>query len=114
MGVLEISDIWKNYGKFTALRGLTFNMDGGIQGLVGPNGSGKTTLIRIMLGYMKPDQGQCKIFGLDAFHDSVAIKRKIGALNKRPYYPGGLTVREYLDYVADLYGNHFRNDLLEN
>lgn len=111
--ILSAHDIWKCYGKISALKGLSLKMNAPIQGLVGPNGAGKTTLIRIILGLIKADKGECKVLGADAYTDSMEIRKRIGILHEKPYYPGTMKVNEYLQLVADIYDCGTRNDLLQ-
>jgi len=113
MDILYASDIWKYYGKIPALRGLSLRMRESIQGLVGPNGAGKTTLIRIILGLLRADKGECKVMGLDSYKDSVKIRKRTGVLHEKPYYPSTMKVNEYLRFVADIYSSSVRNDLLQ-
>ena len=62
--VLEANGIYKNYGHFRALDGLTMHVpEGAIYGFVGKNGAGKTTLIRIICGLQSPSSGEYKLWG---------------------------------------------------
>jgi ABC-2 type transport system ATP-binding protein len=64
MAVLAFGDIVKSYGTTMALRGVSFDVNGGeIFGLLGPNGAGKSTLIRILMDIIRPDSGQVRVFG---------------------------------------------------
>src|SRR5260221_263720 len=61
---VEVNGLYKRFGTFEALRGLSLNVEQGITyGLLGPNGAGKTTLIRAIVGLLSPDRGQIKILG---------------------------------------------------
>jgi ABC-2 type transport system ATP-binding protein len=88
------------YGRFTALRDLTFSVGEGITGLIGPNGAGKSTFIKVILGIIKPTHGIIKIFGLDSRRQRSKIMEKVGVLHEKPSLPPWVTARRYLEYVA--------------
>lgn len=99
--VVEITDLTKRYGEFTALEGLTLSVQRGqILGFIGPNGAGKTTTIKILVGLAKPTSGTARIAGADCARESRKIKRLVG------YMPDGfgaydnMRVREYLDFFG--------------
>ncbi len=71
-------------------------------GLIGPNGAGKTTSIKLMLGLMRPTEGQAEILGLPA-GDKRALAR-LGYLPENPYFYSHLTGREFLDFAGQLFG----------
>ena len=76
MHIVEVSNLTKRFGRVTALDGIDLEMNRGeIYGFIGPNGAGKTTTIRILLGILKANGGEAKIFGLDAWKDAVEIHR---------------------------------------
>jgi ABC-2 type transport system ATP-binding protein len=67
MSLVEVRELTKKFGNFTALDHVELTMDAGeICGFIGPNGAGKSTTIRVLLGMLKPTSGTVKIFGLDA------------------------------------------------
>lgn len=87
MTILEINNLAKSFGKFTALNGVSMNVNRGeVYGFIGPNGAGKSTTIRILLGILKASHGEAKIFGLDAWKDAVEIHKRIA------YVPGDVTL----------------------
>ncbi|MCM3616094.1 ABC transporter ATP-binding protein [Sutcliffiella horikoshii] len=87
MTILEINNLGKSFGKFTALNGVSMNVNRGeVYGFIGPNGAGKSTTIRILLGILKASHGEAKIFGLDAWKDAVEIHKRIA------YVPGDVTL----------------------
>ena len=71
-------------------------------GLLGPNGAGKTTALKIFVGLMRPTQGQALVLGAPA-GDPTALSR-IGFLPENPYFYSYLTGREFMDFVASLFG----------
>lgn len=93
----------KFFGDAVALDGLNLRVPSGISGFVGPNGAGKTTTINVLLGLLKPDQGNARVFDRDCWHDSYRIRRKLGVLHEKPSYPGNFSGRRYLEHVAYIY-----------
>lgn len=87
MKLLEISNLTKKYGQFTALKDVNINVESGeVYGFIGPNGAGKTTTIRVLLGILKATSGGAAIFGKDVWKDSVEIHRRIA------YVPGDVNL----------------------
>lgn len=64
--LIEAHDLVKYYGNIAAVSGLSFNVEeGSVTGLVGPNGAGKTTTIKMIIGILKPNNGQVRVFNED-------------------------------------------------
>jgi len=106
---VEISNITKKFGKFTALKGINLQVkEGEVFAYIGPNGAGKSTTIRVMLGILQATSGHVKLFGRDAWKDSVEIHKKIayvpGDVNLWPNLTGG----EVIDLFVNLRGSHNR------
>jgi len=103
--VIAVKDIHKSFGKVRAVRGVSFGApDGKITGLLGPNGAGKSTTLRVLYTVLKPDQGSATIDGSDVVSDSLAARKRIGALpHGAGLYPH-LTARENIAYYARLCG----------
>ncbi len=102
--MIEIQDLTKRYGDFTAVDGLSLTAAAGeIFGFLGPNGAGKTTTIRIVAGLSLPSSGSVVVNGVDVIHDAVRAKSIMGYVPDRPYLYEKLTGRELLHFVADLY-----------
>ncbi len=101
--MIEVRDLIKAYGHLQALNGVSFNVaDGEIVGLLGPNGAGKTTIIKILTGYLQPDEGSVEVDGLDVLTQTQAAQARIGYLPENaPIYPE-LSVQAYLKLMADL------------
>jgi ABC-2 type transport system ATP-binding protein len=101
--MIEVQDLWKSYGGFHALLGISFRIARGeIVGFCGPNGAGKTTCMKILTSYMLPSRGSVRVGGADVVEDAVQTRRMIGYLPENtPLYPD-MTVREYLKFCADL------------
>jgi len=87
MKLLEVSNLTKKYGQFTALRDVNISVESGeVYGFIGPNGAGKTTTIRVLLGILKATNGSATIFGKDVWKDAVEIHRNIA------YVPGDVNL----------------------
>ena len=102
---IRLDNIDKKYGKQLALDGVSFEINRGeIVGFIGPNGAGKSTTMKIITGYLPPSSGEVFINGHNAIERSVEIRRLIGYLpESNPLYPE-MYVREYLKYIAGIYG----------
>ena len=94
----------KSFGTTVALDGLNLEIPKGISGFIGNNGSGKTTTIGILLGLLKPERGEAKVFGLDCWRNSFEIRRRTGVLHENNTFPGNFSGRRFLEHVADIYG----------
>lgn len=103
--VLEVRNLRKKFGKFEALKGVSFNLKKGeILGLLGPNGAGKTTTIQCILGLIKPTSGKIKIFGQDMAQNREEILSKVNFSSAYVSLPTNLKVWENLYTFARLYG----------
>jgi ABC-2 type transport system ATP-binding protein len=77
---------------------------GELYALLGPNGAGKTTTLRMVAGLLKPDEGDIRVFGIDARTEPLAAKQLIAWLPDEPMLYDKLTPLEYLQFVAGLWG----------
>ena len=94
--MLSVIDISKNFGAFTAINKLSFEVKvGDVMGFLGPNGAGKTTSMRVITGYLKSDSGNVIINNKDIEIDPIYTKSMIG------YLPEGVPL--YLDFSPYLY-----------
>lgn len=103
--VLEVKELTKRFGKFTALKGIDLTLNQGeVFGYIGPNGAGKTTTINVLLGILKATSGRAQIFGKDVWNDAVEIHKHIayipGEVNLWPNLTGG----EVIDLLTSLHG----------
>jgi ABC-2 type transport system ATP-binding protein len=104
MNAVEAHDVVKTFGDVTALDGVSVIFEEGIvYGFLGPNGAGKTTLIRVLTTLLKPDSGTAKVVGIDAIHDPVAVRHKIGLAGQFAAVDAFLTGRENVEMVGRLY-----------
>lgn len=103
--VLEVSQLTKRFGEFTAVDGISFAIKPGeILGLLGPNGAGKTTTIQMLLGLVTPTSGSIRVFGLDLQTHRERILQQVNFSSTYISMPQSLTVEENLWVVARLYG----------
>src|SRR4249920_1571703 len=102
---IDVRNIVKTYGKFTAVKGLSFDVaEGEIFGLLGPNGAGKSTLIRMMVTLLPPTSGTAVINGFDVVKQSDGVRRSIGVIPQAMTTDLELSVEENLLIFAKLYG----------
>lgn len=102
--ILKTTNLRKSFGKAVALSDLNLHVPEGISGFIGRNGAGKTTTIGVLLGLLKPSDGEATVFGLDCWRESYEIKRKLGVMHEVNAYPGGFTGKQFLKHVARIYG----------
>lgn len=101
---IETDHLMKRYGDFTALNDLNIHVPAGkVYGFLGKNGSGKTTTIRIIMGLIKADQGNVKIFGADLNKERYNAIQKIGAIVETPGAYDNLTASENLMISARMH-----------
>lgn len=101
--VIEINNLVKKYGDHVAVDDLSLTVEPGkIYGFLGPNGAGKSTTMNIITGYLGATSGKVKINGHDIFKEPEEAKKCIGYLPEIPPLYVDMTVREYLDFVAEL------------
>ncbi len=102
---IVLKNIDKKFGKQLALDGISFEIHKSeIVGFIGPNGAGKSTTMRIITGYIPPSSGEVYVNGMNVVEKSLEIRRIIGYLpESNPLYPE-MFVREYLKYIAGMYG----------
>ncbi len=102
---IEVIDLHKIYSGVHAVDGLSVTVpQGSFFGFLGPNGAGKTTTIKMLMGLAQPDSGSIEILGLPMPGKSLEIRREIGLVPDDSLLFDYLTGREYLEFVARLYG----------
>ena len=103
--MIEVRDLAKLYGNFTAVRSLSFDVGvGEVLGLVGPNGAGKTTTLRSLAGIIAPSRGSVSIAGHDIQREPIEAKRALAFIPDEPHLFDYLSVEEHLRFIARLYG----------
>lgn len=101
---LELDNLTKKFGDFTAVDHISLTMDSGVYGLLGVNGAGKTTLMRMLCTLLKPTSGSIVCNGKDIFKMDGEYRKLLGYLPQDfGFYPD-FTVKEYLLYIAAIKG----------
>lgn len=102
---IEVQNLVKKFGSFTANDNLTFNVHKGeIFGFLGANGAGKTTAIKILCGLSAPSSGRVSVAGFDVYKETEKIKQNIGYMSQKfSLYPD-LTVKENIRLYGGIYG----------
>jgi ABC-2 type transport system ATP-binding protein len=98
--VVSLAHVSRQFGARTVLQDVTLHVPrGGVFGLVGENGAGKTTLIKHILGLLRAEAGQVRVFGKDPVAEPVSVLHRIGYLSEQPDLPGWMRVDELLRYT---------------
>jgi ABC-2 type transport system ATP-binding protein len=116
---VQMTDLTRRFGKFTAVDKVSFNVKKGeIFGFLGANGAGKTTLIRMLCGILTPTSGQATVADYDVYTQTEMIKRNIGYMSQKFSLYDDLTISENIDFFGGIYGlssqilEERKNDLL--
>jgi ABC-2 type transport system ATP-binding protein len=105
MAAIDVQQIVKKFGEFTAVNGVSFAVpEGEIFGLLGPNGAGKSTLIRMLVTLLPPTAGTALVNGFDVIKQSDGVRRSIGVIPQAMTSDLELSVEENLIIFAKLYG----------
>jgi ABC-2 type transport system ATP-binding protein len=103
--MIEVDHLTKYYGPITAIQELSFTVEKGeILGFLGPNGAGKTTTMRILSGFMPATSGRAVVAGYDVFSQALEVRRRVGYLPENVPLYREMTVRSYLQFVAEVKG----------
>jgi ABC-2 type transport system ATP-binding protein len=103
--VVEVRDLIKRFGAFTAVNRINFQVRRGeIFGLLGPNGAGKTTTFRMLCGLLSPSGGVLRVAGVDVRRAGAAARQHLGYVAQKFSLYGALTVTENLEFFASAYG----------
>lgn len=99
-----VENITKIYGKQKALDNVSFEVKKGeVVGLLGPNGAGKSTMMKILTCFLPPNDGNAKVCGFDIFEQSIEVRKKVGYLPEHNPLYLDMYVKEYLDFIANIY-----------
>jgi ABC-2 type transport system ATP-binding protein len=101
---VEIEDLVKNFGAFTAVDHVSLQVKKGeIFGFLGPNGAGKSTTIRMLCGILAPTSGRGLVGGFDIYKETEKIKQNIGYMSQKFSLYEDLTVEENIDFYSGIY-----------
>lgn len=105
MKVIEVENLTKKFGSFTAVDNISFSVEKGeIFGFLGANGAGKTTAMRMLCGLLSPTSGKGVVAGYDILHDSEKVKASIGYMSQKFALYEDLKVWENIRLYAGIYG----------
>ena len=105
MGAIDVQNIRKRFGDFTAVDGVSFSVQPGeVFGLLGPNGAGKSTLIRMLTTLLPPTSGTALVAGFDVAKQADGVRRAIGVIPQAMTSDTELSVEENLIIFSKLYG----------
>jgi len=114
MNALEVKNLTKKFGSFTAVDGISFELaEGEILGFLGPNGAGKTTTLQMLVGSLTPTEGEINYFGKSLFTNREEILDQINYSTTYTSLPWNLSVKENLTFVSYLYTIKNRKKRLE-
>lgn len=101
--MIQVKNVTKKYGNFLAVNDISFEVkDNEIVGFLGPNGAGKSTTMNMITGYIEPTSGRILVNGKEISKEPNKVKKQIGYMPENiPLYQD-LTVREFINYMADL------------
>src|SRR4029077_10545790 len=101
--MIKTEHLTKHYGALTAVEDVSFQVGPGeVLGFLGPNGAGKTTTMRMLAGFVTPTSGRASICGHDIATAPLAAKSSLGYLPEGAPTYGEMTVRRFLEFIADL------------
>jgi ABC-type multidrug transport system ATPase subunit len=102
---IDARALTRRFGGFTAVEAITFQVEPGeVFGFLGANGAGKTTAIRMLIGALAPTSGSATVAGFDLRTQAEQVRRRIGYMSQRFSLYEDLTVRENLEFYAEIYG----------
>jgi len=102
--IIQVKNLVKKYGKFTAVNNISFNVKKGqIFAFLGPNGAGKTTTIKMLTTLLNPTSGEIKINGYDPLRDKDNARHSFGIVFQDPSLDDDLTAYENMEFHAVLY-----------
>ncbi len=103
--LIEVKSLDKRFGAIHAVKNLSFSVrKGEVLGFLGPNGAGKSTTMKMITGFLEPTSGTVSVCGHDVLEDPIAVREKIGYLPEGAPAYGEMTVKNFLDFIADIRG----------
>ena len=105
MKVIEVKNLSKKFGNFTAVNAISFDvMRGEIFGFLGANGAGKTTAIKMLIGISTPTEGEALVAGFDVKTQTEMVKKSIGYMSQKFSMYDDLTLKENITFFGGIYG----------
>lgn len=105
--MISVTNLTKRFGSTLAVDNVSFEIaKGQVVGFLGPNGAGKTTTMRLLTGYLPPDDGAARLAGISLLSQSLEIRRRLGYLPENNPLPEDVEVTDYLHFVGRLRGLH--------
>jgi len=103
--MINVQNLRKTFGPVTAVRDVSFSVERGeVLGFLGPNGAGKTTTMRMLTGYLTPDDGSVRVDGVSLAERPLEVKRRLGYLPEGAPLYGDMTPYGFLKFIADIRG----------
>ncbi len=100
---IKIKSLTKSFGAIRAVRNVSFNVSHGeVLGFLGPNGAGKSTTMKMITGFLEPTSGTVEVNGHDVLENPLSVKRSIGYLPEGAPAYGEMTVKNFLNFIADI------------
>ena len=103
--IIQVENLTKQFGSFTAVKGITFDVyKGEIFGFLGANGAGKTTAMKMLIGISNPTSGKANVAGLDVATQADLVKKSIGYMSQKFSLYDDLTIKENITFFGGIYG----------
>lgn len=103
---IQVKEVSKYYGQQAALQSVSLEVKKGeIVGFLGPNGAGKSTLMKIITTYLTADEGQVEVCQENVEENPLSVRQKVGYLAEHNPLYLEMYIKEYLGFIADLYGS---------
>lgn len=101
--MISVKNITKKFDDFIAVNNLSFEISAGdVVGFLGPNGAGKSTTMKMLTGFLTPDEGSIVVGNASVLEDPVAVQQQLGYLPEGAPAYGDMTVLQFLDFIADV------------
>lgn len=100
---IKVKSLRKSFGPIHAVQGVSFDVNQGeVLGFLGPNGAGKSTTMKMITGFLEPTSGTVEVNGHDVLENPLAVKKSIGYLPEGAPAYGEMTVKSFLNFIADI------------
>ena len=110
--MIEVKNLSKRFADFIAVNDLSFTVrPGEVLGFLGPNGAGKSTTMKMITGFLEPDDGQVVVYGQDVSEQPLQVKRRIGYLPEGAPAYGEMTCQQFLRFIGEVRG--FKGETLD-